>query len=197
MTDFANVKKNLEARGFAVTAFATKEEAAAYLNGAIDGVSVGIGGSATVQEMGLYDMLASHNEMHWHWVNGPEERKAAMQVQVYLTSANGLAETGEIINIDGSCNRVAGTLFGHEKVYFIVGRNKLAPTYDEALWRARNIASPKNAQRLGKKTPCAVKGDRCYDCKSPDRICRGLVVLWGAMMGMETEVILVDEDLGM
>ena len=72
MADFTNVKKNLEARGFAVTAFATKEEAAAYLNGAIDGVSVGIGGSATVQEMGLYDMLASHNEMHWHWVNGPE-----------------------------------------------------------------------------------------------------------------------------
>ena len=89
MADFTNVKKNLEARGFAVTAFATKEEAAAYLNGAIDGVSVGIGGSATVQEMGLYDMLASHNEMHWHWVNGPEERKSAMQTQVYLSQRPG------------------------------------------------------------------------------------------------------------
>lgn len=48
----------------------------------------------------------------------------------------------------------------------------------KALWRARNIAAPKNAQRLGVKTPCAVNGDRCYDCKSPQRICRGLVVLW-------------------
>lgn len=47
------------------------------------------------------------------------------------------------------------------------------------------------------KDPCAVKGDRCYNCKSPERICRGLVVLWGPMMGMEAEVILVDEDLGM
>ena len=63
--------------------------------------------------------------------------------------------------------------------------------------RDRNIAAPKNAQRLQKKTPCAVKGDRCYNCKSPERICRGLVVLWGPMMGMEAEVILVDEDLGM
>ena len=196
MTDFATVQKNLTDRGFAVKAFATGAEAAAYLDGAIDGKSVGIGGSVTAQELGLYDQLASHNEVHWHWTNGPAERAAAMGAQVYITSVNGLAETGELINIDGAGNRVAGTLFGHEKVYFIVGRNKLAPTYDEALWRARNIASPKNAQRLGKKTPCAVKGDRCYDCKSPDRICRSLVVLWGPPIGMETEVVLVDEDLG-
>ena len=194
---FDTVRKNLEARGFSVRTFATAAEAAAYLNEAIDGKTVGFGGSVTLQDMGLYELLGSHNEVHWHWVNGPEERKAAMGTQVYLSSANGLAETGEIINIDGSGNRVASTLYGHEKVYLVIGRNKLAPTYDEALWRARNIASPKNAQRLGRKTPCAVKGDRCYDCKSPERICRGLVVLWGAMMGMETEVILVDEDLGM
>ena len=194
---FDTVKKNLEARGFSVRTFATAAEAAAYLNEAIDGKTVGFGGSVTLQDMGLYELLGSHNEVHWHWVNGQEERKTAMGTQVYLSSANGLAETGEIINIDGSGNRGASTLYGHEKVYLVIGRNKLAPTYDEALWRARNIASPKNAQRLGRKTPCAVKGDRCYDCKSPDRICRGLVVLWGAMMGMETEVILVDEDLGM
>ena len=194
---FDTVKKNLEARGFSVRTFATAAEAAAHLNGAIDGKTVGFGGSVTLKDMGLYELLGSHNEVHWHWVNGPEERQAAMGTQVYLSSANGLAETGEIINIDGSGNRVASTLYGHEKVYLVIGRNKLAPTYDEALWRARNIASPKNAQRLGKKTPCAVKGDRCYDCKSPERICRGLVVLWAPMLGMETEVILVDEDLGM
>ena len=194
---FDTVKKDLEARGISVWTFATAAEAAAYLNEAIDGKTVGFGGSVTLQDMGLYELLGSHNEVHWHWVNGQEERKTAMGTQVYLSSANGLAETGEIINIDGSGNRVASTLYGHEKVYLVIGRNKLAPTYDEALWRARNIASPKNAQRLGRKTPCAVKCDRCYDCKSPDRICRGLVVLWGAMMGMETEVILVDEDLGM
>ena len=194
---FDTVKQNLETRGFSVRTFATAAEAAAYLNEAIDGKTVGFGGSMTLKDMGLYELLGSHNEVHWHWVNGPEERKAAMRTQVYLSSANGLAETGEIINIDGGGNRVASTLYGHEKVYLVIGRNKLAPTYDEALWRARNIASPKNAQRLGRKTPCAVKGDRCYDCKSPERICRGLVVLWGPMMGMETEVILVDEDLGM
>lgn len=196
MADFTAVKKNLEARGFTVNTFATGAEAAGYLDSVIDGRSVGFGGSVTLQELGLYDRLASHNEVHWHWANGPAERDAAMGAQVYISSANGLAETGEIVNIDGAGNRVAATLYGHQKVYFVIGRNKLAPTYDEALWRARNIAAPKNAQRLGRKTPCAVKGDRCYDCKSPDRICRGLAVLWEPMMGMEMEVILVDEDLG-
>jgi hypothetical protein len=197
MADFQTVEKNLKDRGFAVKTFATAAEAAAYLDGAIDGKTVGFGGSLTLDAMGLYDNLGSHNTVIWHWKQDQAvARKAAMQTDVYLTSANGLAETGEIINIDGFGNRVAATLFGHQKVYFVIGRNKLAPTYEEALWRARNIAAPKNAQRLGKKTPCAVKGDHCYDCKSPDRICRGLVVLWEAMTGMEMEVVLIDEDPG-
>ena len=198
MENFDAVKRNLENRGFAVRAFKTGAEAAAYLDGVIDGRTVGFGGSLTLEQLGLYDALGRHNTVVWHWKQEADPaRREAMFTQVYLTSANGLAETGEILNIDGIGNRVAATLFGHEKVYFVIGRNKLAPTYDEALWRARNIASPQNARRLGKKTPCAVKGDRCYDCKSPDRICRGLVTLWGPMTGMEAEVLLVDEDLGL
>jgi len=196
MADFKQVAENLKTRGFEVRVFATGAEAAEYLDGAIDGKTIGFGGAVTTQELGLYEKLAEHNEVHWHWINGPEERSKAAVSQIYITSANGLAETGEILNIDGAGNRVASTLYGHEKVYFVIGRNKLAPTYEEALWRARNIAAPKNAQRLGRKTPCAVKGDRCYDCKSPERICRGLVTLWGPMMGMPAEVVLVDEDLG-
>ena len=198
MEDFDTVKKNLEDRGYAVRVFSTGAEAAAYLDGVIDGRTVGFGGSLTLEQMGLYDALGRHNTVVWHWKQEAGlARREAMQTDIYLTSANGLAETGEILNIDGIGNRVAATLFGHEKVYFVIGRNKVAPTYEEALWRARNIASPQNARRLGKKTPCAVKGDRCYDCKSPERICRGLVTLWGPMMGMETEILLVDEDLGL
>ncbi len=197
MADFTKVEQALRQRGYTVRVFETGGAAADYLNSAIDGVSVGIGGSVTVQQLGLYDRLAEHNRVYWHWQGGPEQRAKAAEADVYLTSANGLAETGEILNIDGAGNRVASTLYGHKKVYFVIGANKLAPTRDEALWRARNIAAPRNAQRLGKKTPCAVKGDKCYDCKSPDRICRGLVELWGPMMGMETEVILIGEDLGM
>ena len=180
------------------SAFATAEEAADYLDRSIDGVSVGIGGSVTAEQMGLYEKLSGHNRVFWHWrpESAEDPRREAMTADMYITSVNGIAETGELINIDGNGNRVASSLYGHKKVWFIVGRNKLAPTYEEALWRARNIAAPKNAQRLGRKTPCAVHGDRCYDCKSPERICRGLVVLWEAVANMEMEVVLIDQDLG-
>ena len=177
MTDWTKLTKNLEERGFIPKCFATKKEAADYLDGQIDGVSV------------------AHNNTLWHWDKAGLEQAAS--TDVYISSVNGLAETGELINIDGTGNRVASTLFGHQRVYFVVGRNKIAPDYDAALWRARNIASPKNAQRIGVQTPCAAKGDKCYDCKSPQRICRGLVVLWEKPKSIETmEVILIDEDLG-
>lgn len=194
MTDWTKLTQNLEERGFAVRTFATAAEAADYLDREIDGVSVGFGGSMTVQEMGLYPRLAAHNNAVWHWDKAGLMEAAV--TDVYISSVNGLAETGELINIDGTGNRVASTLFGHKKVYFLVGKNKIAPDYDKALWRARNIASPKNAQRLGRKTPCAVKGDRCYDCDSPERICNALVVHYRKMTGMDTEVILIDQELG-
>ena len=199
MENFDTVKKNLEDRGYAVEVFASGAEAAAYLDGAVDGKSVGFGGSATLDALGLYERLGTHNQVVWHWRREDKDaaRREAMVSDVYLTSVNGLAETGELVNIDGAGNRAAATLFGHEKVYFVIGQNKLAPAYDGAVWRARNVAAPQRARQLGKKTPCAVKCDRCYDCKSPERVCRGLVTLWGPMMGMAAEVLLVDEDLGL
>ena len=194
MADLAKLQKNLEERGFTVTRFDTAAQAADYLDAALDGKTVGIGGSVTIQEMGLAERLREHAQVLWHWAGSTTQDAAG--AQVYLTSVNGAAETGELINIDGTGNRVASGLFGHEKVYFVVGRNKVAPDYDAALWRARNIAAPKNAQRLGRNTPCAAKGDRCYDCKSPERICRALVVYWEKPGSMDMEVVLVDEDLG-
>ena len=171
------------------------------MNGEIDGKSVGIGGSITVEEIGLYDKLALHNDVTWHMksydgMSRDEIISKANSAQIYISSVNGIAETGEIINIDGACNRVAATLYGHEKVYFVIGVNKLAPDYDSALHRARNIAAPLNAKRLNKNTPCAVKGDKCYDCKSPERICCGLVVLWSKPRNGKYEVVLINEKLG-
>ncbi len=198
---FEILKKNLISRGFAVSTFATKEEANAYLNEQVDGVTVGAGGSVTLAEMGLLEALDTHNEVFWHQkAKTPEEsqeiRLRAANADVYFSSANGIAETGEIINIDGNGNRVSSTIWGHKKVYLVIGKNKIAPDYDSALWRARNIAGPKNAQRLNKKTPCAVKGDKCYDCKSPERICRALSVFWEKPTNAEYEVVLINEDLG-
>ena len=195
MTDLKKLSGTLEELGYTVRCFDTAAQAADYLDRQIDGRTVSFGGSVTLQEMGLYPRLSAHNQVVWHWEGG--SLADAMTTDVYISSVNGLAETGEIINIDGTCNRVASTLFGHQTVYLVVGRNKIAPDYESALWRARNIAAPKNAQRLKRKTPCAAKGDRCYNCKSPERICKALTVLWGKPGGVEhMELILVDQELG-
>ena len=198
---FTKVAENLKKLGYQVSVFDTKEQAADYLCGEIKDTTVGFGGSITLRDMGLYDRLQETNKVAWHMYpaegqNKDELRMLARNTDVYLTSANGLAETGEIINIDGAGNRVSESIFGHKKVYFVIGKNKLAEDYDKALWRARNIAGPKNAQRLGRKTPCAAKGDHCYNCSSPDRICKVLSVFWGAPMGADCEVVLIKEDLG-
>ncbi len=198
---FERLKETLEGLGYAVSVFENAKEAREYLDAEIDGKSVGMGGSVTLGQMGLCELLAKHNEVYTH--NGVVDREKSLEIRrhaavadIYISSANGIAESGEIINIDGNCNRVSATLYGHERVYFVIGKNKLAPTYDEALWRARNIAAPLNAKRLGRKTPCAVKGDKCYNCKSSERICRGLCVLWEAPTSCKFEVVLINEELG-
>ena len=197
---FEKLKEKLERNGFQVSVFATGEEAAAYLNREIDGITVGMGGSMTIAELGLRESLSAHNVVFSHgYTNCSAEECQAMAAaaDVYLLSANAIAEsTGEILNIDGTGNRVASSLFGHRKVYLVAGRNKVSPDYDSALWRLRNVVAPKNAQRLGRKTPCAVKGDRCYNCDSPERICNGLVVLYKKMRAMDMEVVLIDQELG-
>lgn len=198
---FETVKKNLEARGYAVSCFETAGAAADYLDSRIDNETVGFGGSVSLKEMGLYEKLSTHNQISWHGRipegrTDREMRMEAREANIYISSVNGLAESGEIINIDATGNRVAEIFYGHKKVYLVIGKNKLAEDYDKALWRARNIASPKNAKRLGVNTPCAVNADRCYDCNSPQRICRGLVVLWEKPLTSDMEVILVNEELG-
>lgn len=195
MPDIEKLCKNLKAEGFQTSRFPTVQAACDYLDGALDGRTIGFGGTMTAAEMGLYERLSRHNDCRSHWHGADLEQTAA--AQVYISSLNGVAETGELINIDGHGNRLASGLFGHEKVYFIIGVNKIAPDYDAALWRARNIAAPKNAQRLGVKTPCAAKGDKCYNCHSPERICRALVVYWEKPTAIpEMEVVIVEQDLG-
>lgn len=199
--DIQKLQENLESRGFKVSYFDKKEDGAQYICNQIAGQKVGLGGSVTLDQMGMYEKLSENNEVLWHWripegQAGADVLKAARSADVYLSSVNGIAETGEIVNIDNTGNRVAATLYGHKKVYLVAGVNKITPDVDSAIYRSRNIAAPPNARRLGKKTPCAVKADKCYDCKSPDRICRGLVVLWEAPMGCEYEVVLIGEELG-
>lgn len=198
MANVEKLRKNLEAHGFETSCFATGKEAADYLCSRLSGRTIGFGGSCTADELDLYPRLSENNKVIWHWKQGGQVRREASQAEVCITSANGVSETGELVNIDGAGNRVAATLYGPEKVYFIIGINKIEPTLEKAIERARNVASPLNSKRLNMKTPCALSAEaRCYDCSSPDRICSALVVHWRAMSGIpSTEVVIVEESLG-
>lgn len=197
---FETLKSTLEKNGYTVSVFATGKEAADYLANEVKGMSVGLGGSMTLKEMGVEERLKENNTVYWHWnttADPKESLRQAMTTDVYLLSANAIAEdTGEILNIDGTGNRVSSSLFGHKKVYFVAGKNKISPDYESALFRLRNVVSPKNAQRLGRKTPCALNADKCYNCDSPERICKALVVFFQKIGSMDVEVILIDEELG-
>lgn len=191
------LKKNFERHEFETSFFETREQAATYLQAQIRGQKVAFGGSVTLQEMGLFDALSKENEVIWHWNElGAKTLAKAREAQIYITSANGVSETGELVNIDGTGNRVAQTLYGPEKVYFVVGKNKIEKDLSSALSRARNVAAPLNAKRLKTNTPCSKTGDRCFDCGSEARICRATVILERPTRGMKAEIVFVNEALG-
>ena len=198
MADLEKTRKNLENRGFRAHVFATGAEAAEFLVQTLHGTSIGIGGSVTIDTLGVYDRLCGSNEVFWHWKNhAPETRERAGKAETYLCSANGVSETGEIVNIDGYGNRVAGTICGPERVFLVVGKNKIAPDLTGAIDRARNIAAPLNARRLNRHTPCAVGEPRCHDCRSPEKVCGVMTVFFMPPTSIkEFHVLLVNEDLG-
>ena len=194
------ILENLNKHGFNALWFETKEEASQYLCGEITGSSVGFGGSMTAQCMGLYEKLGRQNDVFWHWYaqDKADAQKKASEAKVYILSANALSETGEIVNIDGNGNRLSSAFYGHERVIFVVGVNKIVPDLPAAIDRARNIASPLNARRLNCKTPCAMSEPmRCHDCSSPDRICSGMSILFEKMGSIrQMDVLLINEELG-
>lgn len=193
--------KSLERKGYKVSFFHTGAEAVKYLEDTIENKTIGFGGSRTLTDLNLLEVLSRKNKVLAPDFpeDGEDFRSTAMKAldtDYYFLSVNGLSEDGEIVNIDGTGNRLAGSLFGHEKVFYVVGTNKIEENLEKAMWRARNIASPKNAIRFGNKTPCAVKGDKCYDCKSPERICCSLLIHYLKPHSAEGEVILIDENFG-
>lgn len=198
--DIEKTLENLKRRGFEARYFRTKEEAAAFLASDVKGRTVGFGGCMTAQEMGLYELLGKENKVFWHWKDADraEAQRNAAQADVYILSANALAETGEIVNIDGNGNRIASMFYGHEHVIYLIGINKLTPDLPSAIERARHVASPLNARRLQRKTPCALTEPmRCHDCSSPERVCSGMAILMEKMGSIkETNVYLIGESLG-
>jgi len=112
-----------------------------------------------------------------------------------LTSTNALTLDGQLVNIDGRGNRVSAMIFGPRRVIIVAGANKISTTLEEAMHRVRNTASPRNAKRLERNTPCTVTG-KCEHCSSSESICRQIVVTSSQMVPGRVTVIIVGESLG-
>jgi L-lactate utilization protein LutB len=130
----------------------------------------------------------------------PQERDqmgmTCLGADVFLTGANGLSLDGEMVNIDGTGNRVAAIIYGPKSVLVIAGMNKVVDTLEDAVTRARTVAAPMNQQRFGLKNPCTVTGT-CADCKSESCICNQIVITRHCRPVGRIKFILVGEDLGM
>ncbi|NLL91586.1 MAG: LUD domain-containing protein [Ruminococcaceae bacterium] len=189
------LKKNFEGRQFIVEFFDDKNSLLSYLKENVKNEVIAFGGSATVSELDLPFVLEEKNSIIWHAKSGDSARYLGFSVDTYFLSANAVSETGYIVNIDGNGNRVAASLFGPKRVIYIIGKNKITPSLEEAMDRARNVAAPKNAKRLSVSTPCAAKGDRCYKCELDNKICRATVIIERAT-SPRTELLFADFDLG-
>ncbi len=193
LKDIDRIGDAFRANGFAFSYFDTAAEAADYLLEKCRGKRTTFGGSMTLTELGLYERLKGADEdVTWH-ARGDGFRAEG---DVYLTSANALSETGEIVNIDGNCNRIAGSIYGFKEGYVVCGVNKLTADLTAAMRRARKVAGPLNARRLNRKTPCAVTGV-CADCRSPERICKVMAITMQPPGLFEHyEVIIIGEHIG-
>ena len=193
------VIKGLESRNMSGYYAETKEEAlAAALSLIPEGSTITMGGAMSAYEIGL---PAALEEGNYNFVdrNKVEDKVAATRLaydaDIYLSSTNAMTEDGVLINIDGNSNRVSAIAHGPKKVIFIVGMNKVCSDVDAAMKRARNVASPINAGRIGVDTPC-VKTGSCMNCKSPDTICCQFLITRFSRHSGRIHVILVNEDLG-
>ncbi|MDM8525067.1 lactate utilization protein [Desulfococcaceae bacterium HSG8] len=203
----SSLKKTLEANNFEVFLAGSPDEAKKI---ALEEIipktgagSVSWGGSITFTETGLYDALKGCADMKvidTFDKNIPveenlERRRQALLADLFITGTNAVTEAGQLVNLDMIGNRVAALTFGPKSVIVLVGRNKIVPDIEEAMFRIKDYAAPVNTMRLDKKTPCAKTG-YCQECKSPDRICNVWSITEKSFPKGRIKVILINADMG-
>ena len=203
MNDIIRTIDALNEKGFKAVFAQNAAEAVDYVLSQIGmNDTVGFGGSQTLFETGIVDALVNRGNTVYsrelaERTGGDKDvsRSLGMTADVYLTSTNALTFDGDLVNIDGSGNRVAAMFYGPNKVIVVAGRNKLTPNPHTAVARIKKIACPQNARRLGLSTPCALE-DRCTDCDSPQRMCNVTVRIQRPTRGKEMHVVIIDGDFG-
>lgn len=166
-----------------------------------EGSTVSFGGSMTINDIGLLEDLrcGPYNLLDRGAATNRDEvtdiYRQSFSANTYFMSTNALTLDGQLVNIDGTGNRVAALIYGPDQVIVIAGMNKVSTDVDEAIKRVKNFASPANTQRLERETPCNKTG-YCNDCQTEDCICSNTVITRRSIKKGRIKVILVGEVLG-
>jgi len=197
-----NLEDNFKKRKIDVKWFERFDEITAYLSSEIPvEASIGIGNSQTLKKMKVLEtFLDKGNPVYDKTIGKSLEeikllKRQALLTDYYISSANAISVDGRIINIDHSGNRVAAMHYGPEKVFLIVGKNKIEATHEEALKRARNTAAPLNAKRAGMNPPCVEVG-KCVDCVSFERVCNFISIIEGQHVEGRLTLLIANEEAG-
>ena len=190
------LKNNLIRRGFATKIYETKESLKKDIESIIQNKSVGFGGSMTLKNLGILDIINQNAKKVFPHITGEcgENERSALTADIFFLSANAISLEGEIVNIDGTGNRIAATCFGPQKVIYIIGKNKITKNLESALERAK-IAAVKVAKRLDRKTPCTKTG-KCEDCLSPGCVCSVTTIHRKRPHGVNMDVLILNEECG-
>ena len=195
------VVENLKRRHFDAHYCQTAGEAAELVLSLIpDGDVVAWGGSETIGQLNILGTIKdTHPVIDRDSASTPQERvelmRKALLCDTFLMSSNAISEDGQLFNIDGNGNRVAALVYGPKSVIVVAGMNKVVPTFEDAVTRARSIAAPFNAQRFPLDTPCSKTGS-CADCLSKNSICVSFVRTRICRPEGKIKVVLVGEEMG-
>ncbi len=206
--------KNLKTNNMVPFVVETKDEILPLLKKLImEGSSVGVGGSVTLDEISVIPFLREGPykffDRYAEGLSRPEAveiMRQALLADVFLTSSNAVTENGELYNVDGNGNRVAALCFGPKNVIVVIGANKIVKDIKAAEQRVKKIASPKNCNRLSLESPCAKLGEcvsiekserqMCDGCNSESRICCSYVVSAYQRNKDRIKVIICKENMG-
>jgi hypothetical protein len=200
-----HVVENLRKRNISAIYCRTSKEAVGEIRKLIpDGATVALGGSVSVIQSGLLEVLRTMNvnllDRYRLGITNEEVEEVLRRgvgADVLVMSSNAVTADGKLVNEDGRGNRVAGLIFGPKKVIVLIGVNKIVPTVEDGIARIKNIAAPLNCVRLGADTPCAKTGF-CDDdnCHAPSRVCSQIVITESSRAKERITVVLVGEELG-
>ncbi len=207
----ARTIENLSANNMETFYAEKKEDVADIVKGILNkGDVISCGGSVTLSQCGVTELMRSGDYVFLDRTAEGLGREDILDIysktfsaEAFLTSANAVTESGELINVDGNGNRVAAITYGPKTVICVVGINKIVENVQAGFKRVKTVAAPKNAVRLNTNTPCKTlgrciypDGDIATGCKSPDRICAHYVVNGFQRTKNRIKVIICAEPLG-